>query len=265
MHLPSTLLAVCLALATGLPQIPKLHRRKPIPLGIVGGDEATPGEFPHQISMQIESAFGRFHSCGGSIYNENYIITAAHCSESLPVELVVVVAGEFDLAVESGDEQVITADALIIHENYDTFTMENDISLIKLSKPLVMNEMVKAIELPAQLELVEAGTLCTTTGWGDTEEGGSSPDKLRKVDLPVVSDDSCRGSYSVDEIADSMLCAGYPEGGKDTCQGDSGGPFVCGGKLHGIVSWGYGCARPNKPGVYTEVAYFRDWVEANAV
>ncbi|XP_066964773.1 trypsin-1-like [Macrobrachium rosenbergii] len=265
MLLRLALLALCVALSIGLPQVPKLYRRKPIPIGIVGGDEAAPGEFPHQISMQVNSIFGRYHSCGGSVYNENYVITAAHCTEGLGASDVVVVAGEYDLSVESGDEQTIDAEALTAHESFDTKSMENDVALIKLSTPLVINDMVKAIELPAQLELVEPGTVCTTTGWGTTSEGGSLPDKLRKVDVPVVADESCRESYGASDIVDSMLCAGYPEGGKDTCQGDSGGPFVCGGKLHGIVSWGYGCARPNYPGVYTEVAYFRDWIEEHAV
>merc|ERR1712002_1016547 len=63
-----------------------------------------------------------------------------------------------------------------------------------------------------------------------------------KVDVPVVSDDDCRGSYGQDEIADSMICAGLDAGGKDSCQGDSGGPFMCGNQLSGAVSWGYGCA-----------------------
>ncbi|XP_068237778.1 trypsin-1-like [Palaemon carinicauda] len=264
MHCRLAFLALCVALSTGLPQIPQLYRAKPIPVGIVGGVEAKPGEFPHQISMQVESHFGTSHSCGGSIYNEKYIITAAHCTQGVTARKLVIVAGEFDLTVDSGDEQAIHGDHIYNHEHYGHHTMENDIALIRLSEALVMNDMVQPIAIPAQMELVQPTTVCTTTGWGTTVEGGSIPDKLRKVSVPVVSDESCRNSYSVSEIADSMLCAGLPQGGKDTCQGDSGGPFVCEGKLHGIVSWGYGCARPDKPGVYTEVAYFRNWIETHA-
>merc|ERR1719277_2707010 len=85
-----------------------------------------------------------------------------------------------------------------------------------------------------------AGTTCTVSGWGTTSEGGSLAKVLMKVDVPVVSDDDCRGSYGQDEIADSMICAGLDAGGKDSCQGDSGGPFMCGSQLSGVVSWGYG-------------------------
>lgn len=80
------------------------------------------------------------------------------------------------------------------------------------------------------------------------------------MEVPVVSDTDCRVSYGVTDIADHMICAGLPEGGKDACQGDSGGPLFANGTQYGIVSWGYGCARPDYPGVYTEVAYFVDWI-----
>lgn len=96
---------------------------------------------------------------------------------------ITVVAGEYNLAVSSGDEQVRKVEALLLHEHYDGTTNTNDIALIKLAEPLVMNEMVKPIELPGQMELVDANTLCTTTGWGYTVEGGNVVDKLRKVGL----------------------------------------------------------------------------------
>ncbi|XP_037799654.1 trypsin-1-like [Penaeus monodon] len=260
-----TFLAAAFALAAGVPHVPRLDGALPRLPKIVGGVEASPGEFPHQISMQRNSIFGRSHSCGGSIFNENYIVTAGHCVHGQSASKIFIVAGEYDLSTASGDEQESAADALIEHEHYDGNTITNDIALIRLATPFVMNSLVQPIELPAQGEYAAAGESCTTTGWGTTVEGGFIPDILRKVDVPIVDDDTCRQSYGVTEIADSMLCAGLPEGGKDACQGDSGGPFVCGGKLHGITSWGYGCARPNYPGVYTEVAYYRDWVDAHAV
>ncbi|XP_071518607.1 trypsin-1-like isoform X2 [Panulirus ornatus] len=203
------------------------------------------------------------HLCAGSVLNENFVITAGHCVDGHSQSSITVVAGEYDLEVSSGDEQRRKVSALLLHEHYDDSTNTNDIALVKLAEPLVFNDVVKPIELPGQMELVAANTLCTTTGWGSTFEDGDVVDVLRKVDVPVVSDNKCRESYGVTVIADHMLCAGYEEGGKDACQGDSGGPFVCLGKLHGITSAGYGCARPNYPGVYTEVAYFREWIDSH--
>lgn len=85
-----------------------------------------------------------------------------------------------------------------------------------------------------------------------------------KVTLPIVSREMCRRSYNyMSVITDRMICAGYiRQGGKDSCQGDSGGPLTVDDTLYGIVSWGYGCARPKYPGVYTNVAYLRSWIKA---
>ena len=83
------------------------------------------------------------------------------------------------------------------------------------------------------------------------------------MDVPVVSDADCRKAYGVTDITDSMICAGLDAGGKDSCQGDSGGPFMCGKQLSGVVSWGYGCAQPGFPGVYTQTSYFVSWLNQN--
>uniref|UniRef100_A0A8B9WFZ9 trypsin n=2 Tax=Bos TaxID=9903 RepID=A0A8B9WFZ9_BOSMU len=88
----------------------------------------------------------------------------------------------------------------------------------------------------------------------------SYPDVLQCLKAPILSDSSCKSAYP-GQITSNMFCAGYLEGGKDSCQGDSGGPVVCSGKLQGIVSWGYGCAQKNKPGVYTKVCNYVSWIK----
>ena len=104
---------------------------------------------------------------------------------------------------------------------------------------------------------------CIVTGWGTLYESGSSPEILQKVTIPVMDDKTCQFYMAGGSIKESMLCCGYNEGGKDSCQGDSGGPLYCNGVQAGIVSWGVGCARPQQPGIYTEVSYFVDWIKEN--
>merc|ERR1711942_613897 len=128
-------------------------------------------------------------------------------------------------------------------------------SLLKFATPLTMNDYVQGVDLPPAGHTATGE--CIVSGWGTLSEGGSTPDVLQKVSVPIVTDDECRDAYGASQIEDSMICAGVQAVGKDSCQGDSGGPFACddtGSRyLAGVVSWGYGCARPNYPGVYTEV------------
>lgn len=100
------------------------------------------------------------------------------------------------------------------------------------------------------------------------QEGAALSDELQWVDVPIVSDAECADLYYAVfyDVEPAMICAGYvDEGGKDACQGDSGGPLVSAGQLIGIVSWGLGCARPQLPGVYTQVAYYVDWIQSKIV
>jgi trypsin len=140
--------------------------------------------------------------------------------------------------------------------------MYNDYALVQLSgdskfAPIALNTK----ELSGKVDFV-------TTGWGTTSEGSQSISKiLMKVGVPMVSQETCAAAYP-DAINGSMICAGYPNGGKDSCQGDSGGPLVTGNgsnmTLAGVVSWGEGCARPNKYGVYSKVNAALTWINSTA-
>lgn len=171
-----------------------------------------------------------------------------------------IVAGENQLKVDEGTEQARNVTSIVLHENYDSNTAANDISLLKVSTPLTFDSYVAAIPIPNQEQSFSGDAV--VSGWGTLTEGGSTPTVLQKLTVPIISDAACRTAYGTSNILDSMICAG--EDGKGFCQGDSGGPMSCGGVLCGIVSWGYGCARPNYPGVYTEISYFVDWINANA-
>ncbi|XP_076065493.1 trypsin-1-like [Oratosquilla oratoria] len=244
-------------------------RRPYFPRGlnkIVGGTETEAHEFPYQVSLQDFSWGMGFHFCGGSIYDANNVITAAHCMDGSyeynPAPLRVV-AGEHDLKHTSGQEQEMHVTKAIVHEDYNKGG--HDISVIHLFSPLTLDKTASPIPLPNSMQASSGD--CIVTGWGALVEGGSSPDTLQKVTVGVITDDECNKAYG--NIVSSELCAGVPGGGKDACQGDSGGPLACfsNGKhyLAGIVSWGYGCARPNYPGVYAEVSHFIPWISANVI
>ncbi|XP_046635315.1 trypsin-1-like [Daphnia pulicaria] len=226
---------------------------------IVGGTQASPNEFPYQISLRRLGS----HICGASIYKSGWIITAAHCTDGTSVGSLSIVAGEHSLSVDSGNEQTRNIAAKHEHVSYSSRTQENDICLLELSSPLSLNSVVGVVRIPAQGAQTAVGTNCVVSGWGTTSSGGSTiPDILRKVTVPIVSDDTCRGSYGTNAITDSMICAGFRLGGADSCQGDSGGPLVDEGTnlLIGVVSWGIGCADAGYYGVYTEVSYFHNWI-----
>ena len=177
-----------------------------------------------------------------------------------------IVAGDYKLYIAEGTEQTVPVIGIVQHENFDMSTVENDIALLKIATPLTFDDYVQPIALPSQGQSSSGDSL--VTGWGDLTELGIEPEVLQKVVIPIVSDEQCRAALGETVVYDSMICAGVPGGLIDSCAGDSGGPMVCdfnsSAYLCGIVSWGYGCGAPNKPGVYTEVAYFVDWIQANS-
>merc|ERR1719370_1131481 len=230
---------------------------------IVGGHEAEPHSIPWQVSLRRSS--DNFHFCGGSVVGEKHIVTAAHCTTIWDSpEDVIVVAGAHNKVEPDGLEQIVSVVKMTVHENYARpKPHENDIALWELGEALVMDDRVQAVALPSQEQQSDGS--CSVSGWGTLHSGGETPDVLMVVDVPVVTDSVCKLEYPL-QIAESMLCAG--ERGKDSCQGDSGGPMVCynpdgSGYLGGVVSWGAGCGGLFHPGVYTEVAYFVDWVETH--
>ncbi|CRK92869.1 CLUMA_CG006281, isoform A [Clunio marinus] len=219
--------------------------------------------------------YGNFH-CGGSIYDEDWIITAAHCTKFFENHFYEVQAGILRRSSYSPAAQIIKVSHVITHAEYDRGTMKNDIALMRMKHPLSFNRWVRPICLPTKERVLDnrnwkfgppAGTLCSAIGWGAIREKGPDPDDLKVVDVPIIS--KCK--HVVDEETQSV-CAGETFGTRDACQGDSGGPFVCKSLnnpfewyLTGIVSHGEGCARAHEPGVYTRVSLYLDWIKENTI
>jgi len=226
---------------------------------IVGGQEADEGEYPWQISWRRSAGDGSYHSCGGSVMNENWVLSAGHCCNGLAGgEIAAGINDRFD-----NENAQLTGFTKFLHPDYNPSNTNNDVCLLKLDTPLTLNEKVKPIKLNRKDDW-ESGTMFTVTGWGTLTAGGSLPDTLMEVEVPFVGHRTCLLEYFPYSITDGMICAG--ETGKDSCQGDSGGPMISfdsNGEpsLVGVVSWGIGCGNWLKPGVYAKVAQYADWIE----
>ncbi|XP_016979446.1 transmembrane protease serine 9-like [Drosophila rhopaloa] len=227
---------------------------------IVGGADTSSiyTKYVVQLRRRSSSTSAYAQTCGGCILDEVTIATAAHCVYNRLAENFLVVAGDDSLGGMKG--VVVRVTKLIPHELYNASITDHDIALVIVDPPLPLtsSSTMEAIEIASEQPAV--GVQATVSGWGYTQQNGLSSNQLQQVKVPVVDSAKCQESYYWRPISDGMLCAGLPEGGKDACQGDSGGPLVVDNKLAGIVSWGQGCAQPNYPGVYANVAYFGDWI-----
>ncbi|XP_017097733.2 trypsin alpha-like [Drosophila bipectinata] len=219
-----------------------------LPGRIVGGNSVAITSVPWQVSLQIN---GR-HFCGGSIYREDIVITAAHCMASIrPISLSVRV-GSTD---SNSGGQSVRVSKILVHEDYDENTVANDVAVLRLESRLTLNASVRAI--PLAYKVPRTADSARVSGWGAIGYQKPASSTLLAADVAIVDQDQCNRAYG-GLIQNVMICASAP--GKDSCQGDSGGPLVSGGKLVGIVSFGNGCANPNYPGVYANVAKLRSWI-----
>ncbi|OXA61937.1 trypsin-7 [Folsomia candida] len=220
---------------------------------IVGGEPTTIEDYPYQVQLQNRGSF----FCGGSIISPKHVLTAAHCTNGQSASSLSVRVGT---STRGCGGQVIQVSEIHQHPSFNRSNLNNDVSILELSSSVTIGPQVQIIATAPSGSELSAGTLTTITGWGTTSSGGSLPTQLHVVKVPIVSVADCRAAYGDKAITDNMLCAGLSEGGKDSCQGDSGGPLVVDGVQDGIVSWGYGCADPKYPGVYTKVSNYKDFI-----
>lgn len=215
---------------------------------IVGGDEAKVGDHPYVVYLADRS--GRQY-CGGALIAPDRVVTAAHCVAETAPRRIFVVAGRQDTRDDDGTASGVRE--VWVPESYSEPTEGSDIAVLMLSEKLTQRTIRQATS--EDDALYSPGRKATVLGWGRTSENGGESTTLRSAQVPLRADSDCEATYR-DYVPDEMVCAGYEKGGVDACQGDSGGPLVTGGKLIGVVSWGEGCARAGKPGVYTEVRTF---------
>uniref|UniRef100_A0A8C0JAY3 Peptidase S1 domain-containing protein n=1 Tax=Chelonoidis abingdonii TaxID=106734 RepID=A0A8C0JAY3_CHEAB len=211
-----------------------------------------------------------------SNYNNDFLPNVSSSSRSQPLTRYSVSLGRFQLNIQNANAFTSAVSQLIIHSDYNPISFASDIALVHLFTPVLYTAYILPVCLPDRNDSIANGTLCWVTGWGDIQTSGKTlpaPRTLQEVQVPLIDVEMCNDLYSKPitgspgsrPVKDGMVCAGYPEGGKDSCQGDSGGPLVCSQAgswfLIGIVSWGDGCALPYRPGVYTRVSAYSDWIQ----
>ncbi|KAM6904666.1 uncharacterized protein FYW49_014731 [Xenentodon cancila] len=236
--------------------LPALNNR------IVGGQEAPEGSWPWQVSLHTS-----IHICGGSLINNEWVLTATHCVNGRSPADFTVYLGRHSQQGSNANEVSRSVTQIISHSGYNKKTSDNDIALLKLDSSVSFTQYISPVCLAASDSTFFSGVDIWITGWGEigNEVPLPVPENLMEVKMPVVGNRRCKCNYGVNRITDNMMCAGLQEGGKDSCQGDSGGPLVSkqGGRWiqGGIVSFGVGCARPNFPGVYTRVSQYETWIK----
>jgi len=230
---------------------------------IVGGQNAQKNEYPWQVGLVSKNRRTPF--CGGSLISSRTVLTAAHCRTS--VSSFDVVVGEHNVNSNDG-EQRISPSTWINHPDYNDRTVNNDFAIIHLSRDVTFSDAMFPVCLPKSSSSNFDNKDAIVTGWGTLYSNGPQPSILNEVATTIISNTACTASdtaYSTSDITEFMMCATRPN--KDSCQGDSGGPLVSkedgAYSLAGVVSWGFGCAQDDAPGVYARVTSQLSWIQSN--
>ncbi len=229
---------------------------------IINGNNVQAGDPTWESIVSLQ--YYKSHACGGTLIDEEWVLTAAHClvdfNGNARTVLPTALADTYSLTIGG---MFIEAEAIYVHPEFDLFALNNDIGLIHLKTPVTT---VSPIAL--NHHMLEFNTMVKVAGWGNTRvDGNNYPNDLMQVTMPIIKFETCNASYQM--LNGNMFCAGYMDGSKDSCQGDSGGPLIHfeNGQyfLSGIVSFGgtetQFCGAPDYPGVYTKVSRYIDWIE----
>ncbi|NXO15297.1 ENTK Enteropeptidase, partial [Oriolus oriolus] len=230
---------------------------------IVGGSDARREAWPWIVSLR----FNYKTLCGASLISDEWLVTAAHCvygKQLKPSRWQAFLGLYIQSNLTQPSTVARTIDRIIMNPHYMKETKDSDIALMHLQHKVQYTDYIKPICLPEKNQQFLPGINCSIAGWGSIREEGPPSNVLQEAEVPLISNEKCQ-QWLTRYITENMLCAGYDMGGIDSCQGDSGGPLTSkdGDKwfLVGVTSFGEGCARPQRPGVYVRVTMFVDWIK----
>ncbi|XP_036128696.1 transmembrane protease serine 11G-like [Molossus molossus] len=238
-----------------------LGRESPSMEKIADGYIARKADWPWQASLQMEG----IHFCGATLISEEWLLTAAHCFDNYKNPKLWMASFGTTLSHPLLRRRV---QSIVIHENYAAHKHEDDVALVRLSTPVLFSDDVHRVCLPDATFEVLPKDKVFVTGWGALKSNGPFPNTLRQVEIEIISNDICNTiNVYGGAVSSGMICAGFLSGKLDACEGDSGGPLVTARArniwyLVGIVSWGIDCGKENKPGIYTKVTCYRDWIKS---
>ncbi|KAH8380745.1 brachyurin [Drosophila serrata] len=247
--------------------VPNIHPRS-VPNGrITNGELAKPQQFPYQVGLLLYLQGGAAW-CGGTIISDRWIVTAAHCTDSLTTGVDVYLGAWDRTDAKEVGQQIIFVETknVIVHEDWIPETITNDISLIKLPVPIEFNDYIQPAKLPVKSNTYQtyAGESAIASGWGKISDSATgATDKLQYAVAPIMNNSGCSPWYA-GLVVSTNICI-KTTGGISTCNGDSGGPLVIDGTLIGATSFGiaFGCEK-GWPGVFTRITSYLDWIEAKS-
>ncbi|XP_068627077.1 trypsin, alkaline C-like [Battus philenor] len=253
---------VIILLALGLAAVAAAPKN---PQRIVGGSVTTIERHPTAVAL-LYSRAGVNHrqACGGTILNNRSVLTAAHCVFGDGVSMWRVRCGSSN--ANSGG-RVHNSVQFLNHPNYNTRTMDNDISVIRVSPTFAFGNTVRAASIAGSNYNLADNQQVIAVGWGATSFGGRPSEQLREVQIRTINQNTCRNRYAELglTVTANMLCSGMLDvGGRDQCQGDSGGPLYHNNVVVGVCSWGHQCATARYPGVNARVSRYTSWIQSNA-
>lgn len=239
--------------------VPLINPSHGLQLRIIGGREAAPGKWPWQVAIlnRFKEAF-----CGGTLIGTRWVLTAAHCLR----KRLYVRIGEYDLVEDDGTEIDFRVEEVFVHPDYDPETVDNDVALLRLPEAIKLGQGAGLACLPKPSQSLPLTQKCTIIGWGKERSSHVfGTEVLHEAEVPIVKTSTCREVYEDYFITENMFCAGYRKGRIDSCAGDSGGPLLCpvGDRwtIFGITSFGEGCGKRGKYGIYTKVPNYVSWIE----